>query len=84
MQVQSGTIDVREVGISRVEDEGEVGAGEDDGIESFAADESLGESGKVPVLVAVSRGFSGAGQFDIGVVDEVDLGRSRRDNFNLA
>jgi hypothetical protein len=69
--VETSAVDMGKIGIGGAEDEREVGAGEDDGVEGFAADESLGKGGEVAVLLAICRGLSGAGKFDVRVVDEV-------------
>jgi len=79
--MEGSAVDMGKIGIGGAEDEREVGAGEDDGVERFAADESLCKGGKVAVLQAICGGLSGARKFEIGVVDEVDLGWCRSDDF---
>jgi len=74
LQVKGSAVDVGEIGVGGVEEKREVDAGKDDGVEGLAADESLGKGCEVAVLLAICRRLSGARKFDVGVVDEVDLG----------
>jgi hypothetical protein len=81
VQVETSAVDMGKIGIGGAKNEREVGAGEDDGVEGFAADESLGKGCEVAVLLAICRGLSGAGKFYVGAVDEIDLGWGWRDDF---
>jgi hypothetical protein len=81
LKVKSSAIDVGEIGVGGVEEEREICASEDDGIEGFAANKCLGKCREVAVLLAICRGFSDARKFNVGVVDEVNLGWHRRDDF---
>jgi len=55
--MEGSAVDMGKIGIGGAEDERKVGAGEDDGVERFAADESLCKGGKVAVLQAICGGL---------------------------
>jgi hypothetical protein len=81
VEMEGSAVDMGKIGIGGAEDEREVGAGEDDSVEGFAPHESLGKGGEVAVLLAICRRLSGARKFNVGVVNEVDLGWRRSDDF---
>jgi len=78
--VEGGAVDRGEGGVGVVEEEREVGSGEEDGVELLAADELLGELSEGGELLGGAA--AAPGELHIHVVDEVGLLRGCRDEFD--
>lgn len=81
VEVDGGAVDVGEGRVGLVEEEREVGAGDEDGVDGIAGAEGLGERGELGVL-----GFGAAAvaqEFPVDRVDEVDFGRGGLDELDV-